>query len=426
MKRMSSSSPDRPDEPPAAPPPSPWLGDLPDVAYEPEVTSGEEAPPGPARAVESAEAPRRRPRGGRALIAGLVVGALLGGATAAGITWAVASQNDGPQTQVVARPPIATPEGVMDIQAILDNVQESVVTIEISTGAPGEVFPPAAGTGIVLSEDGQILTNAHVIGAATDEILVRLFDGSEHTAGLVGSSPADDLAVIQIEGVDDLAPAELGASEALQVGEPVIAIGNALALGGEPTVTQGIVSALNRTITGPARGQEITLENLIQTDAAINPGNSGGPLVDASGQVVGVNTAIIQDSQNIGFAIAIDPNESLIGDLRSGEGEITPEMAFLGVATTDVANMSEDVRQQFGIVAEEGALIQQVTPNSGADEAGLRPGDVILAINGEATETSTDVVDAIRAREPGDEVQITIERGGTEQSVTATLGRRGG
>ena len=311
----------------------------------------------------------------------------------------------------------------MDIQAILENVQESVVTIETSAGASA-VEQPAAGTGIVLSEDGQVLTNAHVIGGS-NQIQVRLFDGSEHAAGLVGSSPADDLAVIQVEDVDDLVPAELGASEALQVGEPVIAIGNALALGGQPTVTQGIVSALNRTITGAAGGEQITLENLIQTDAAINPGNSGGPLVDSSGQVVGVNTAIIQGSQNIGFAIAIDPNQSLIERLRSGEGDITPDMAFLGVATSDVAEVSEAVRQQFGITAEEGALVQQVTPGSGADDAGLRPGDVILAIDGEPTATSRDVVDAIRAGEPGDEIEITIERGGEEESITATLGRRG-
>jgi serine protease Do len=394
----------------------------PEAGRLPGLTGDDEVSAEPASAGEPE--PRRRGRG-RAVVAALVAGVLLGGVVAASITWGVVSNNDGDQTQVVARPPIATPEGVMDIQAILDNVQNSVVTIEIGTGEPGDIFPPAAGTGIVLSEDGQILTNAHVIGGATEEIVVRLPDGSEQTAGLVGSSPADDLAVIQIDGVDDLVPAELGVSDALQVGEPVIAIGNALALGGEPTVTQGIVSALNRTITGPARGQEITLENLIQTDAAINPGNSGGPLVDASGQVVGVNTAIIQDSQNIGFAIAIDPNESLIEDLRGGEGEITPEMAFLGVATTDVADMSDDVRQQFGITAEEGALIQQITPDSGADEAGLRPGDVILSIDGEPTETSTDVVDAIRARAPGDEIEITIERGGTEESLTATLGRRG-
>jgi serine protease Do len=418
---MSSSPADRPDEPYAAATPDQWTRYTRDSAHDPDVTVDDVASEEPQP--DGEPEPGRGGRG-RAVVAGLLVGVLLGGAVAASITWGVVS-NNGEQTQVVARPPIATPEGVMDIQAILDKVQDSVVTIEIGTGEPGDIFPPAAGTGIVLSEDGQILTNAHVIGGATEEIVIRLPDGSEHTAGLVGSSPADDLAVIQIDGVDDLVPAELGVSEALQVGEPVIAIGNALALGGEPTVTQGIVSALNRTITGPARGQEITLENLIQTDAAINPGNSGGPLVDASGQVVGVNTAIIQDSQNIGFAIAIDPNESLIEDLRGGEGEITPEMAFLGVATTDVADMSDDVRQQFGITAEQGALIQQITPGSGADEAGLRPGDVILAIDEEPIETSTDVVDAIRAREPGDEIEITIERRETEESVTATLGRRG-
>lgn len=353
---------------------------------------------------------------------GALVGLLVGGGVAAAVAVAVtAEDDDGSEPQVVARPPITTPEGVMDIQTIIDNVEESVVAIETSAAVPGP-FGQGAGTGIVLSADGQVLTNSHVI-RNTDDIEVRLFDGSTHSAGLVGSSPADDLAVIQLEGVEDLVPAEFGSSDALQVGEPVVAIGNALALGDAPTVTQGIVSALNRTISDEP--SQISLDNLIQTDAAINPGNSGGPLLDPSGQVVGINTAIVQNSQNIGFAIAVGPNESLIAELRSGQGDITPDMAFLGVGTLDVAAAPEAAREQLNITVDEGALIQQVTPGSGADDAGLRTGDVIVAIDGEPTRTSSDVVDAIRAHEPGDSIEITIEREGVEETVTATLGRRG-
>ncbi|HEV7762621.1 MAG TPA: trypsin-like peptidase domain-containing protein [Acidimicrobiales bacterium] len=355
-----------------------------------------------------------------AVVAGAVVGGLLvGGIVAA----ALALQDDEPA--VVARPAIVTPEGVMDIQAILDKVQESVVTIETTAGAGGGVFE-GAGTGIVLSEDGLVLTNAHVIGGS-DEIQVRLFDGANHSASLVGSSPDEDLAVIRVDGVDDMVPAELGSSDSLQVGEPVIAIGNALNLGGQPSVTQGIVSAKDRSIQGPgAGGEDVDLDNLVQTDAAINPGNSGGPLVDVSGQVVGVNTAIIADSQNIGFAIAIDPVKSQIEDLQNGGGEITPDTAFLGVSTIDVSTVEDAVRTQLGIRAEKGAFVAEVTNGTGADDAGLRAGDVIVSIDGDPVDTSTAVADAVREHEPGDEIRITIEREGKEQTLTATLGRRGG
>ena len=363
------------------------------------------------------KAPRRR--GWFLAVAGFVVGALVVGAVATAI---VASDDD--ESPVVARPAVLTPEGVMDIQAILDKVHESVVTIETSAATAGGVFE-GAGTGIVLSKDGLILTNAHVISGSND-IKVRLFDGATHTAGLVGSTPEDDLAVIKVEDVDDLVPAELGSSDVLQVGEPVIAIGNALNLGGEPSVTQGIVSAKDRSIDDSGvSGEPVSLENLIQTDAAINPGNSGGPLLDAAGQVVGINTAIIAESQNIGFAIAIDPVKPLIEELRNGGGEITPNTAFLGVQTVDLDGVEEAVRSQLGIVTEKGAFVAEVTPGSGADDAGLEDGDVIIAVDGEEIDSSTDVANLVREHEVGDEIELRIERDGKEQTITATLGRRG-
>ena len=372
--------------------------------------------PGP---VEPSRGSKRRNRVWLVAVAGFVLGGMLAGAVAAAV---VASTEE--EAPVVARPAIVTPEGVMDIQAILDNVQESVVTIETSAATAGGVFE-GAGTGIVLSADGLVLTNAHVI-SGSNEINVRLFDGAIHTAGLVGSQPGDDLAVIKIDGVDDLVAAELGSSEVLQVGEPVIAIGNALNLGGRPSVTQGIVSAKDRSIEDAGvAGEPISLTNLIQTDAAINPGNSGGPLVDAAGQVVGINTAIIAESQNIGFAIAIDPVKPLIDDLRNGGGEITPDTAFLGVQTVDLDGVDDAVREQLGVEAEEGAFVAEVTPGSGAADAGIEDGDVILEFDGEPIETSTDVAGLVREREPGDQVELRIEREGEERTITATLGRRG-
>jgi S1-C subfamily serine protease len=257
--------------------------------------------------------------------------------------------------------------------------------------------------------------------AGLNDIQVGLFGGERAPARLVGSFPESDIALIQIEGESDLVPAELGSSARLQVGEEVIAIGNALNLGGRPTVTRGIVSALDRTLSA----EGITLSNLVQTDAAINPGNSGGPLVDAAGQVVGVNTAIIGDAQNIGFSIAIDTVKPLIEEIRAGGGDVRGDQAFLGVNTTDVAAEPVTTRTRFGIEVEEGAFVQSVVPDSAADDAGLLPGDVITAVQGDPTPTSASVGEVIRGLAPGAEIALEIVRAGETMEIRATLGRRG-
>jgi S1-C subfamily serine protease len=372
-------------------------------------------PPVPAAASPPAE-PRRR-RGGLWLVA--LVAAVAGALAALGAA-ALVGDDDGDAQRIVARPPVSTPEGVMDIQAILDQVEESVVTIETNVTAQGGVFS-GAGSGIVLSADGLIMTNAHVI-SQSDGITVRLYDGAEHDATLVGSEPASDIAIIRIDGVDDLSPAQLGESEALLVGEPVIAIGNALNLGGQPSVTTGIVSAVNRSIDSP----EGRLSDLIQTDAAINPGNSGGPLVDSSGAVVGMNTAIIQDSQNIGFAIAIDAAKPILERIQNGEGEITPDTPRLGVSTVPLDTVDDAVREQLEIQAEDGAFVVEVVPDSGADAAGIEQGDVILSVDGEAITSNEQLGEIVQGHSPGDTIEIVVERGGEEQTLTAEIGRQGG
>jgi len=306
------------------------------------------------------------------------------------------------------------------VRSILEDVEESVVTIETEVSSQGALFE-GAGTGVVLSEDGLVMTNAHVI-AQSEGITVRGFDGAEYDATLVGSEPSNDLAVIQVEGADALVPAELGSSESLLVGEPVIAIGNALNLGGQPSVTTGIVSATNRTIDGP----DGRLSDLIQTDAAINPGNSGGPLVDSRGAVVGINTAIIENSQNIGFSIAIDSARPIIEDLQEGNGEITPDTPRLGVTTVPLDTVDDAVREQFDIATDNGAFVVEVVPDSGADEAGLQQGDVILGVDGEEITSNDELGDIVREHEPGDTIEITIERDGEEQTLTAEIGRQGG
>ncbi|MFZ6003972.1 MAG: S1C family serine protease [Actinomycetota bacterium] len=314
--------------------------------------------------------------------------------------------------------PVTTAEGALDIQAILTKVQPSVVAIETSQTTSQGVFE-GAGSGIVLSRDGLILTNAHVIGSLGD-ITVVLADGTEHPATLVGASPDDDMAVIQVANVDDLVPAELGSSDDLRVGDEVIAIGNALNLGGEPTVTRGIVSAKDRDL----EAEGVRLEGLIQTDAAINPGNSGGPLVNAAGQVVGMNTAIVADAQNLGFSIAIDRAKPIIEDLEEGRGSVTPNQAFLGVSSTDVAELAEAVRQRFGIDRSTGAFVTEIVPDSAAERGGIEVGDVIIEVAGNEVETSSDVRDAVIEQEPGDEITLRVVRNGEELTIDVRLGRR--
>jgi S1-C subfamily serine protease len=187
-------------------------------------------------------------------------------------------------------------------------------------------------------------------------------------------------------------------------------------------VTVGILSAKDRVIETP----EITLANLLQTDAAINPGNSGGPLLNARGQVIGINTAIIGDAQNIGFAIPVDVIRPLIEDLRRGNGTITPDDAFLGVVTVDVADLPPDLLDEYRISASRGAVITEVTEGTAAADVALQIGDVVVSVDGERVEASTDLGELIRRHRPGDEVTIGFEREGRKREVTVRLGARGG
>jgi S1-C subfamily serine protease len=216
-------------------------------------------------------------------------------------------------------------------------------------------------------------------------------------------------------------PAELGVSADLVVGDPVVAIGNALDLGGPPSVTTGIVSAKGRTI---AATDSLVLDDLIQTDAAINPGNSGGPLVNATGQVVGINTAIIADSENIGFSIAIDSLKPLIDDIREGRGEITPDQAFLGVSMTALDDLSDGVPEEFGVTVDAGVFVSDLVPGSAADQAGVQLGDVILEVDGTSVTEPTEVADIVHDREAGEAITIVLERSGEQVTVEATLSSR--
>jgi S1-C subfamily serine protease len=278
---------------------------------------------------------------------------------------------------------------------------------------------------MVIEPGGLILTNNHVIEGATS-ISVTLADGREVDADLVGALPSNDVALVQARGVGDLEAVQFGRSSDLRVGDPVVAIGNALGLGGTPSVTAGIISALGRELTAQ-NGER--LDELIQTDAAIYQGNSGGPLVNAAGEVVGVNTAVATSSangaaENLGFALPIDQLSPLIDELKQGGGEVVGG-AFLGVSTQSLDLVPPAIIDRLGIDADDGAFVSEVVPGSGAEEAGIQPGDVIVEIDGRDIDEPADVGEIILDREPGDTVEVVVERDGKERTIRATLGSRG-
>jgi S1-C subfamily serine protease len=296
-----------------APPTEPPASARPPTSQDP-WNPAESAPPPPApprsaeppRTLETGSHPRRR-----GFLAGALAGALTGALVAGAIAWAA---DDGNGTSAPDHSS-ATIDG-LDVAAVLKQVEPSVVAVQteiVSTSPLSPGLQEAAGTGFIVSSDGKIVTNNHVIEGA-EQVQVTLDDGSTKSATVVGADESADVAVLKIDA-SNLPTVKLGDSNDVAVGDPVVAIGNALDLQGTPTVTEGIVSALNRSIT---EENGVNLQDVIQTDAAINPGNSGGPLVDSQGRVIGIDTAGANEAQNIGFAISIDQAKQLVDQVNNG------------------------------------------------------------------------------------------------------------
>ena len=381
--------------------------------------------PEPSEPLVHTPAPGERPR--RVWLLSALVGAVVGAAVSGGIVTGLQDDDPAPAATTTAAPSGRPSDRITnpgDIRAILARIEPAVVSISTSGFAQDDLTslsPRAgAGTGVILTPDGDVLTNAHVIANAA-AIKVKLPTGDKtYDATLLGSDPAADVAVIRLQGVSNLPVAVLGRSADLRVGDEVVAIGNALALPGGPTVTTGIVSALDRTIGSGSR----RMEDLIQTDAAINPGNSGGPLVNANAEVIGINTAVIQasnqgDAQNIGFAIASDTIRPMIEDLRQAGGKVRVP-AYLGVSTTTLTDANRD---RLGGATGTGASVTSVSPGTPAEQAGLLAGDVVTGVGGEKVTSSDDLGTAIRRNKPGDRVEIRWQRGGAERSATVVLGQ---
>ncbi|MDF5757040.1 trypsin-like peptidase domain-containing protein [Spongiactinospora sp. TRM90649] len=357
-------------------------------------------------------------------LAGLALAAV---AIGGGITGALAATAVGGERQVVATSPVldaAADTGANTIAGVAAAVQPSVVSVEAGQGG---------GSGVILSADGLILTNDHVAElASSGDLRVKFNDGKSAKATVKGTDLTTDLAVLQAEGVSGLTAASLGNSDALKVGDSVLAIGSPLGLAG--SVTAGIVSALNRTVTvngeqqspqefPPGWGRErqqqrspsapTSIGGAIQTDAAINHGNSGGALVNARGQVVGINTAILtaggDGNIGVGFAIPINTAKKVADELIAGRAV---KHAQLGVSVQDATS------------GAAGALVGSVAEGSPAAKAGLRQGDVITKIDDRAIEGSDALVGAIRGFSPNQTVTITYQRDGQTQTARVTLAEK--
>jgi S1-C subfamily serine protease len=373
------------------------------------------APPAPEPSGPQPSAPQRRSRL-RQFVVGAVVGGLCGAVVASG-AFVAFDNNDSSST--APKPAKGTTEIAResssigrngDVAGIIAKVEPAVFAVTVDSGGR-----QSAGTGFAISPDGFAVTNAHVVENA-QQVKTEFNDGRTLDARVVGRDPSADVAVLKLSGTG-LPVACLADSNKVQVGDDVVAIGNALALEGGLSVTRGIIS-------GPPRpGGEIgtAIESVLQTDAAINPGNSGGPLVDANGCVIGINTAIAsgsptQPAQNVGFAIPMSLAKTVVDDIEAGR-----KPAFLGVGTSD---LTPQLKSQLGVNVDNGAVIDSITSGSPADDAGIRRGDVIVQIGDEQIKSGGAVATAVRKHHPGDKVSIVIVRGSDRKTVQATLTER--
>jgi S1-C subfamily serine protease len=371
-----------------------------------------------------------------------VFAALLGGGAAVGIGAAI--DTEGETQTVVSTVPASPPAAAFDVseteaksvQQIYEQAGPGVVQVTSTSVVSGSPFfgPQSAtslGSGFVVDKDGYIVTNYHVIEDASD-VEVNFSSDDRVPAKIVGSDPSTDLAVLKIDAqASALTPLPLGNSDAVHVGDAVVAIGNPFGL--ERSVTAGIVSALQRDITAP---NGYTIDKVIQTDAPINRGNSGGPLLNARGEVIGVNSQIESETGGnvgIGFAVPVNTVKEVVSQIKQ-TGKV--EHAYLGV---QMQAIDEQLAETFKLPAEEGVLIVSVVEGSPADEAGLKGGDKEVIVSGasyvlggdivtradeQAVATPDDLRRKIMEKDPGDSITLDIHRGDSQRTISVTLGRQ--
>lgn len=363
---------------------------------------------------------------GSALIGGLVVA--VAGLIAIQAGFIASARDDDP----TATPALARPSDDGDnakgltVEQIYDRYSDGVVFIQAAQSGGA-----ATGTGFVIDDDGHILTNAHVVEGA-NEIQVEIGDeGQSRSAELVGMDPSSDVALLDVDEDDDLTKLQMGESRKVDVGDPVVAIGNPFGL--DRTVTAGIVSAKARQIQAP---NGFSISDVLQTDAAVNPGNSGGPLLDGSGRVIGINSQIASNgggNEGVAFAVPIETAQD-VADQLLADGEV--KRAYLGISGGDITAQAAEA---LDLPVDRGALVSEVYDGGPADEAGLEGssgerqvdgqtvpdgGDIITELDGEPIEGMEDVISEVNTRSPGDEITFTVLRDGDERQITVTLGDR--
>ena len=310
--------------------------------------------------------------------------------------------------------------GPVDAQAfarLVRQVAPAVVNISSTprSGTPRrsreELYGRNVGTGFVIRKDGLVLTNYHVVEDAED-MRIRSHDQRDFAARIVGWDRRTDLALLRIEDEGPFTAVPLGDSNRVEIGEWVVAIGNALGLTGGPTVTVGVVSAVGRSITEP---DGIALHDLIQTDAAINPGNSGGPLINLRGEVVGVNTAIAGGSEGIGFAVSMSTAKPVVQELLI-KGEVA--WPWMGVS---VESVTPGLATEGKLPVDEGVILRGVQRDGPADRAGMVVGDIVVRLDGRQVANVRQLQEAVRAHKIGDIVEVSFLRGGAEQKASVTL-----
>ena len=392
--------------PPLEPPPA----EAPPYSHDGPPEAGSTRPaPGPGMPLSP---PPDRPRGlrGRSAAALLAV-ALVGGVAGSALTLALDGDEAASPSAVAgsaAGRSIVLDGEKLDVAGVVAKAEPAVVSIQVDMDN-GFRSATGAGTGVILTSDGEVLTNAHVVDGARTVRVTLAGESRARTADVVGTNPAADLALLRIPGAEGLPTADLGSSADVAVGDDVVAIGNALALRGGPTVTRGIVSALDRSLDT----DNGTMTGLIQTDASISSGNSGGPLVNALGQVIGINTAVASSgrgsaAENIGFAIAIDKALPVMEQLRGNAP--SARVGYLGVSTSDPEDGSR------------GATVMSVEAGSPADAAGVRAGDLVTHVDGRAIDGAAALSSAVKSKEPGARIDLRILREDDDLTVEATLG----
>lgn len=328
-------------------------------------------------------------------------------------------------TQDASREKIVMREGEV-IADVAKKVSPSVVSVVTQSVSRSALYRPSAGagTGVIISNDGYILTNKHVVGNAT-KVSIVTHDGTAYNdVTVIGKDPSNDLAFLKVNKVSNLTPAALGDSSQVNIGQKVVTIGNAL---GEyqNSVTSGIISGKGRPVVAQDGNSDEQLDNLFQTDAAINPGNSGGPLLNLNGEVIGINTAVAQNAEGIGFAIPINAAKGLIKSVIAS-GHV--EKSYLGVR---YLNLTPQLAERLKVQPRQGAYVGSlsdesevaVVAGSPADKAGIQDRDVITKVNNVAINQENGLALLLAQYTPGDKVTLTIVRGGAEKTINVTLGR---